>query len=60
MDRGAWWGTVHGPQRAEHDLGTKQQQQQHKETKELAWSSTELLPLWVQRSKPNIRLCSYH
>ena len=49
-----------GSQRVGHDLGTKQQQQQHEEIKELAWSSTELLPLWVRRSKPNIRLCSYH
>ena len=27
MDRGAWWATVHGSQRAGHDLVTKQQQQ---------------------------------
>ena len=27
MNRGAWWATVHGSQRAGHDLVTKQQQQ---------------------------------
>ena len=26
MDGGLWWGTVHGVQRARHDLATKQQQ----------------------------------
>ena len=46
-----------GSQRVGQDLGTKQQL---KEIKELAWSSTEFLPLWVQRSKPNIRLHSHH
>ena len=30
MDRGAWWATVHGPQRVGHDLGTGQQEQQGK------------------------------
>ena len=25
MDRGAWWATVHGVTRAEHDFATKQE-----------------------------------
>lgn len=30
------------------------------EMKEHAWSHTDLHPLWVQRSKPEIKLCSEH
>ena len=28
MDRRAWWATIYGSQRVEHDLATKQKQQQ--------------------------------
>ena len=31
MDRGAWWGTVHGIARVGHDSVTEQQQQQQKD-----------------------------
>ena len=27
MDRGAWWATVHGVAKVEHDIATKQQQE---------------------------------
>ena len=31
MDRGAWWATVHGVQRARHAWATEQQQQRQRQ-----------------------------
>ena len=35
LDRGAWWATVHGHKRVEHNLGTKQKQKSYVQKREI-------------------------
>ena len=60
MDRGAWWGTVHGIARAGHDSVTEQQQQQQKDY-HILWLVVELMLhltspicLWLSNPYPPV------